>query len=55
MHGYPHDYWRWPLDRFKLIFANNQILDSFEGGPSMGVVVVKTGDLDLSIKPAQVK
>lgn len=55
MHSYPHDYWRWPMDRFKKLFGANEIVGEFEGGPSQGVVVLKTGPLDLSHLPDKVK
>lgn len=54
-HGYPHDYWRFALPDFLRLFGENQILGSFEGGASLGAVVVKTCDLDLSIEPRRVK
>lgn len=55
LHGYPHDYHRLPLDRFLSIFRGNTVLGSFEGGPSMGAAIVKTGDLDLTIQPDKVE
>jgi hypothetical protein len=55
MHGYPHDYWRWPLDDFCKLFGHNAIVDCFDGGPSLGAVVIKTTALDLTIKPRAVK
>lgn len=54
-HGYPCDYWRWPMDRFCRLFGENEILGRFEGGPSMGVVVRKTHPLDLTHGPDPVK
>jgi len=55
-HGYPSDYWRWPMERFKLLFGQNEILDTFFEGPSMGVLVRKgSHPLDLSIKPDPVR
>lgn len=53
-HGYPSDWWRWPMDDFKRLFADNAIVDCFEAGPSQGVVVIKAAALDLSIKPRAV-
>jgi len=55
IHGYPHDYWRWPMDRFKQLFGANEIVAEFIQGPSQGVVVIKTGALDLSHQPDPVK
>lgn len=54
-HGYPHDYIRMPMDMFKSIFVGNTILDEFFGGPSMGVIVVKTTpELVLTMTPLAV-
>lgn len=53
-HGYPHDYWRWPMERFIKIFAGNKIIASFDQGSSQGVVVIKTEPLDLTITPDKV-
>lgn len=53
-HGYPNDYWRWPLDRFKLLFGQNAILGSFLEGPSMGVILRKEHPLDLTHEPDKV-
>ena len=53
-HGYPSDFWRWPLDDFKRLFGQNTPVDCFEAGPSQGVVVIKSAALDLSIKPRAV-
>lgn len=54
-HGYPSDFWRWPLDDFKRLFWQNMPVDCFEAGPSQGVVVIKAAALDLSIKPRAVE
>ena len=54
VHGYPHDYWRFPLDDFCRLFGENAILDTFQGGPSLGAVVVKTHPLNLTIEPKRV-
>ncbi len=53
-HGYPHDYWRWPLDRFRKLFGGNEIIGDFYAYPSMGVCVVKRGPLDLTWLPDRV-
>lgn len=54
-HNHPWDYWRWPLEDFRKIFAGNMIHDDFFGGPSMGVIVTKTTEaLDLTIQPKHV-
>jgi SAM-dependent methyltransferase len=54
-HAYPDDYIRMPMDMFKSMFTGNQILDDFFGGPSMGVVVIKSTDtLNLTITPIPV-
>ncbi len=55
IHGYPSDYWRWPLDEFCRLFCYNSVLDCFEAGPSQGVVVIKTAALNLDIQPRAVK
>ena len=54
-HGYPHDYWRISLADFCRIFGKNPIIDSFEYGPTMGVVVRKDHPLDMTIRPYPVK
>ena len=54
-HGYPHDYWRWPMVDFLKLFGQNSTVDCFEAGPSQGVVVIKSTALDLSIKPRAVE
>lgn len=54
VHGYPDDYWRWPMDRWKRLFGANEIVGEFEGGPSQGVCVIKTGPLDLSHQPDRI-
>lgn len=53
-HGYPEDYIRMPLEMFLSMFKDCQVMDSFQGGPSLGAVVVKTGPLNLNIKPIPV-
>jgi SAM-dependent methyltransferase len=53
-HGYPHDYWRWELNRFIELFSKNEVLGSFSKVPSMGVVVIKSGALNYAIKPRAV-
>lgn len=53
-HGYPSDYWRWPLDRFCCLFGANDILGRFEEGPSMGVCLRKVHPLDLTHEPDKV-
>lgn len=54
MHGYPHDYHRMPLEDFVRVFGENKVLDSFEGGPSLGAVAIKSTDLDMTIRPGKV-
>jgi SAM-dependent methyltransferase len=54
-HGYPSDYWRWTLESFIKLFGKNQIIDQFEGGPSMGIVTRKEHPLDLTVKPYPVR
>ena len=54
MHGYPHDYHRMPLKDFVRVFGTNKVLDVFEGGPSLGAVVIKSADLDMTIRPGPV-
>ena len=55
-HGYPHDYHRMGVDLFVKVFAGNEVLDQFEGGPSQGVLVRKVTDsVDLTIRPKPVK
>jgi 2-polyprenyl-3-methyl-5-hydroxy-6-metoxy-1,4-benzoquinol methylase len=54
-HNYPNDWHRIPMPDFVRMFGDNQVLDTFEGGPSMGAVVIKAADLDLSITPIKVK
>jgi len=53
-HNYPNDYWRFPLPEFLKIFAGNEILDSFEGGASLGCIALKSSELDLSVEPMRV-
>lgn len=53
-HNYPNDFWRFPLADFLKLFGANEVIDSFETVPSMGAVVVKSGDIDLSIEPVAV-
>jgi SAM-dependent methyltransferase len=55
VHGYPHDYWRWPMDRWKRLFGDNKIVGEFVGSISQGVCVIKTGPLDLSHLPDTVQ
>lgn len=54
-HGYPKDYWRWPIERFVKLFGDNQLVGQFNEFPSMGVVVIKSCELDLSHEPDRVK
>lgn len=54
-HGYPHDYHRWPMDRFVKLFGDNTLLGKFDEGPSIGVCVRKVHPLDLSHLPDKVK
>lgn len=54
-HGYPSDYWRFPMDRFKKLFGENHIHAEFFHGPSMGVVVQKSHPLDLTVEPDKVE
>jgi 2-polyprenyl-3-methyl-5-hydroxy-6-metoxy-1,4-benzoquinol methylase len=55
-HGYPHDYHRLGLSLMAQIFAGNEVLDTFEGGPSQGVLVRKqTPSVDLTIRPKPVR
>lgn len=55
-HGYPHDYHRMGIDLMAKVFAGNDVLDQFEGGPSQGVLVRKlTESVDLTIRPKPVK
>lgn len=54
-HGYPADYWRFPMADFLRLFGNNEVLGSFDSHPSIGACVVKSGPLDLSIRPRLVE
>lgn len=53
-HGYPNDYWRFDFDTYLSLFRDNEIIDSFLGGPSQGVLVRKTAYLDLTPEPDKV-
>lgn len=53
-HAYPDDYWRMPMPMFLGMFGDNEVLGSFEGGPSMGAVVVKSCPLCLDFEPLKV-
>lgn len=53
-HNYPNDYWRFPFAQFLRIAGDNQILESFDDGPSMGMVVQKTCPLWLEGTPVRI-
>lgn len=53
-HAYPDDYWRMPMPTFLSMFAGNQVLGSFEAGPSMGACVIKSVPLFLEFEPIKV-
>lgn len=53
-HGYPDDYHRMPLKDFMSVFGENKVLDVFEGGPSLGAVVIKSAALNMTVRPSPV-
>ena len=54
IHGYPSDYHRMPLGDFIRVFGQNKVLDVFQGGPSLGAIAIKSGDLDMTVRPGPV-
>jgi hypothetical protein len=55
-HGSPNDHHRMGLDLMVKVFAGNEVLDQFIGGPSQGVLVRKqTPSVDLTIRPKPVR
>lgn len=55
-HGYPGDYWRITREDLRRVFAGNVIHEELPDGLcSVGLVATKTGPLDMTVRPYEVK
>ena len=53
-HAYPDDYWRFELPDFLALFGDNEVIGLFEHRVSIGVAVIKSAPLNLTIEPLKV-